>query len=84
MIELRNSVQELLDAQMQNATDAEISLLQRELNERYDDFTAQYGLISSSANRRAFQQDSSYCLLSSLEILDEEGKLERKADIFSK
>jgi N12 class adenine-specific DNA methylase len=81
---LRDSVQELLDAQMQNATDAEISLLQRELNERYDDFTAQYGLISSSANRRAFQQDSSYCLLSSLEILDEEGKLERKADIFTK
>ena len=84
MIELRNTVQKLLDVQMQNATDAEISLLQRELNERYDDFTAQYGLISSSANRRAFQQDSSYCLLSSLEILDEEGKLERKADIFSK
>lgn len=84
MIELRNTTQKLLDAQMNDSSDAEIELIQRTLNEQYDLFTAQYGLISSSANKRAFQQDSSYCLLSSLEILDEEGKLERKADIFSK
>ena len=50
----------------------------------YDSFTAQYGLISSNANRRAFNQDSSYCLLSSLEILDDKGELKRKADIFTK
>ena len=50
----------------------------------YDAFTAKYGLLSSTANRRAFSQDSSYCLLSSLELTDEEGNLLRKADIFTK
>jgi len=84
MIEIRNTVQRLLDIQMNNGSDAEIALVQRELNEQYDNFTAQYGIISSNANKRAFQQDSSYCLLSSLEVLDEEGNLERKADIFTK
>ena len=84
MIEIRNTVQKLLDVQMNNGSDAEVALIQRQLNEQYDDFTAQYGIISSNANKRAFQQDSSYCLLSSLEVLDEEGNLERKADIFSK
>ena len=84
MIEIRNTVQKLLDVQMNNGSDAEVELIQRQLNEQYDNFTAQYGIISSNANKRAFQQDSSYCLLSSLEVLDEEGNLERKADIFSK
>ena len=54
------------------------------MNQQYDRFSSRYGLISSTANRRAFSQDSSYCLLASLEYLDEEGKLKRKADIFSK
>ena len=84
MIAIRNTVQRLMDVQLSNSSDAEVALLQGELNEQYDRFTAQYGLISSNANKRAFQQDSSYCLLSSLEVLDEEGNLERKADIFSK
>ena len=84
MIEIRDTVQKLLDIQMANGSDAEVALLQRELTDQYDRFTAQYGIISSNANRRAFQQDSSYCLLASLEVLDEDGKLERKADIFSK
>ena len=84
MIEIRNTVQRLMDIQLNNGSDAEVALLQGHLNELYDRFTVQYGLISSNANRRAFQQDSSYCLLSSLEILDEEGNLERKADIFSR
>ena len=84
MIEIRNTVQKLLDTQLNDGSDAEVALLQRQLSEQYDSFTAQYGLISSSANKRAFQQDSSYSLLASLEVLDEEGNLERKADIFSK
>ena len=84
MIGIRNTVQKLLNTQMEDGSDAEVALLQRQLNEQYDSFTAQYGIISSSANKRAFQQDSSYCLLASLEVLDEEGNLERKADIFTK
>ena len=84
MIEIRNTVQKLLDIQLNDGSDAEVALLQQQLNEQYDAFAAQYGIISSSANKRAFQQDSSYCLLSSLEVLDEEGNMERKADIFSK
>ena len=84
MIELRNLTQELLQCQMEDGSDAEVAVLQQKLNTQYDRFTAQYGLISSNANRRAFSQDSSYCLLSSLELVDEEGKLKRKADIFTK
>lgn len=84
MIELRNLTQTLLQCQMEDGSDAEVAVLQKELNTQYDRFTAQYGLISSNANRRAFSQDSSYCLLSSLELVDEEGKLKRKADIFTK
>ena len=84
MIDLRNLTQELLNCQMEDGSDAEIAILQQKLNTQYDRFTAQYGLISSNANKRAFSQDSSYCLLSSLEIIDEEGKLKRKADIFTK
>ena len=84
MIELRNLTQVLLQCQMEDGSDAEVAVLQKELNTQYDRFTAQYGLISSNANRRAFSQDSSYCLLSSLELVDEEGNLKRKADIFTK
>ena len=84
MIELRNLTQELLQCQMEDGSDSEVALLQQKLNTQYDRFTSQYGLISSNANRRAFSQDSSYCLLASLELLDEEGNLKRKADIFTK
>ena len=84
LIELRNVTQELIQCQMEDGSDEEIALLQKKLNQQYDRFSSRYGLISSTANRRAFSQDSSYCLLASLEYLDEEGKLKRKADIFSK
>ncbi|MDC7291801.1 N-6 DNA methylase [Blautia schinkii] len=84
MIMLRDLTQELIRCQMEDGSDAEVSLLQQKLDQAYDHFTARYGLISTTANRRAFSQDSSYCLLSSLEILDEDGNLKRKADIFTK
>ena len=84
MVALRNTIQTLLDAQLRDTTDEQIAALQEKLNAQYDAFVEKHGLISSSANRRAFSQDSSYCLLSSLEILDEDGNLKRKADIFSK
>ncbi len=84
MVELREITQELIQCQMEDGSDTQIAILQQKLNQTYDMFTSHYGLISSSANRRAFSQDSSYCLLASLEYLDEEGKLERKADIFTK
>ena len=84
MIELRDITKKLIDSQMEDASEEEIKNLQKELNQTYDTFTAKYGLINSTANRRAFSQDSSYCLLASLEFLDEEGKLKRKADIFHK
>lgn len=84
MIEIRDIIYQLIDLQMNDGSMAEITGMQLQLNKVYDAFTAQYGLLSSNANRRAFSQDSSYCLLSSLEIVDEEGKLERKADIFTK
>lgn len=70
--------------QMDGADDTAIQNTQKRLNTLYDTFTAKYGLINSSANKRAFQQDSSYCLLCSLEVIDEDGKLERKADMFAK
>ncbi len=84
MIEIRNTTQELLSMQMEDCSDLELSTMQDKLNRQYDTFTAQYGLLSSSANRKAFSQDSSYCLLASLENVDEECNLQRKADIFSK
>ena len=84
MIALRDVTQKLLQCQMEDGTDAEVALLQQQLNQEYDRFTARYGLISSTANKRAFSQDSSYCLLCSLEIVDENGELKRKADIFTK
>ena len=84
MIELRDLTQELLQCQLEDVSDDKIHSLQEKLNQTYDRFTGRYGLISSNANKRAFSQDSSYCLLSSLEILDESGNLKRKADIFTK
>lgn len=84
MIVLRDLTQKLIQCQMEDGTDAEVTLLQQQLNQVYDRFTARYGLISSTANKRAFSQDSSYCLLCSLEIVDENGKLKQKADIFTK
>ena len=84
MIKLRDTTQELIRCQMEDGSDAEVETLQKKLNEQYDGFTKKYGLISSNANRKAFIQDSSYCLLAALEIVDEKGNLERKADIFTK
>ena len=84
MIALRETTQKLLDCQLHDGTDAEVELLQGKLKDQYKRFTAQYGLINSTANKRAFRQDSSYCLLASLEILDEEKNLKRLADIFTK
>lgn len=84
MIALRETTRKLLDCQLRDGSDAEVQLLQNELKQQYTAFKAQYGLINSTANKRAFRQDSSYCLLASLEILDEEKNLKRLADIFTK
>lgn len=84
MVELRNCVHRLMDAQLAEDSDIAIQALQAELNERYDTFTAKYGLINSRANAQAFRSDSSYYLLSSLEILNENGEMIRKADMFTK
>nr|MCR5234756.1 DEAD/DEAH box helicase family protein [Lachnospiraceae bacterium] len=84
MIGIRDCTQELISLQMEEHSDEEISAKQQELNERYDGFSEKYGLISSQTNKRAFNQDSSYCLLCSLEKLDDEGKFEGKADMFTK
>ena len=85
MVGLRDCVQELIDLQMDAATpDSEIREKQAELNRLYDEFSAKYGLINDRANRLAFADDSSYYLLCALEIVDEDGRLERKADMFTK
>ena len=85
MVELRNCVNELIDLQMdETTTDDEIADKQVELNSLYDKFTKKYGLINDKVNKTAFSDDSSYYLLCSLEILDEEKKLQRKADMFTK
>ena len=84
MIALRETTQKLLDCQLHDGTDAEVELLQGKLKDQYKRFTAQYGLINNTANKRAFRQDGSYCLLASLEILDEDKNLKRLADIFTK
>lgn len=84
MVELRNCVHELIDLQMEEFSEADIQEKKAELNRLYDAFTAEYGLINATANSRAFSADSSYFLLSSLEILDEDGNLSRKADMFTK
>ena len=84
LIEIRNSVRTLLDLQTEDYPDSDIKAEQERLNKLYDSFTKKYGLINSRANTMAFSQDSSYSLLSSLEILDDEGNLEHKADMFFK
>ena len=85
LVGLRDCVQELIDLQMDAAaSDAEIKGKQTELNRLYDSFSAKYGLINDRGNRLAFADDSSYYLLCALEVLDEDGKLERKADMFIK
>lgn len=84
MIELRDCVRTLLEYQTEDYPEAEIKDQQAKLNALYDDFTKKYGLINSRGNAIAFDQDSSYFLLCSLEVLDEDGGLKRKADLFTK
>ena len=84
MVKIRDVTNELIQCQMEEGSDEQITKLQGKLNEEYDTFTAKYDLLSSNANKRAFGQDSSYCLLTSLEFLDDKGELKRKADIFTK
>ena len=84
LIGLRDCVQELIRLQLADASDAEIQAQQSKLNELYDSFTGKYGLLNARPNAQAFATDSSYYLLCSLEIVNEQGTLERKADIFTK
>ena len=85
LVGLRECVQQLIDLQMDAATpDSAVQDKQAELNRLYDSFSAKYGLINDRANRLAFADDSSYYLLCALEVIDEDGKLERKADMFTK
>ncbi|GHU89243.1 hypothetical protein FACS1894202_06990 [Clostridia bacterium] len=84
MIQLRDCVHRLMELQLDDYPDYAITSQQMKLNMLYDKFTAEFGLINTTANSRAFNADSSYYLLSSLEILDEDGNLERKADMFTK
>ena len=84
MIELRECVRRLIEYQTEGYPDEDIESEQQKLNALYDSFTSKYGLISSRGNKLAFSEDSSYCLLCSLEVLDEQGNLKRKADMFSK
>ena len=84
MIAIRNSVRTLIELQTEDYPDSEIKAEQERLNRLYDTFSGKYGLINSRANTSAFSQDSSFSLLSALEIIGENGELERKADMFSK
>ena len=84
MIELRECVRRLIEYQTEGYPDEDIKAGQEKLNSLYDSFTRKYGLISSRGNKLAFSEDSSYCLLCSLEVLDEQGSLKRKADMFTK
>lgn len=84
MIGLRDVTRNLIELQLHGGTDEEIRTAQEKLGKAYDDYTAEYGLLNSTGNKRAFEQDSSYCLLCSLEVLDEDGNLERRADMFTK
>ena len=84
MIGLRDVTRNLIELQLYGGTDEEIRTAQEKLGKAYDAYTAEYGLLNSTGNKRAFEQDSSYCLLCSLEILEEDGNLERKADMFTK
>ena len=85
MVAIRDTVRELIAMQMEEfVTDEEIQKQQEKLNQVYDTYTVKYGVIGSNANKRAFSDDSSYCLLCSLEDLNEDGTLKRKADMFTK
>lgn len=84
MIRIRDSVRMLLEMQTEDYPDSEIKAEQEKLNQYYDEFTKKYGLINSRGNVSAFSQDSSYSLLSALEVPDDNGELERKADLFTK
>lgn len=84
MIAIRDCVRTLIEYQTEDYPDADIKAEQKKLNRLYDDFSKKYGLISARANNSAFNSDSSYCLLASLEVLDDEGNFLRKADMFSK
>ncbi len=84
MIAIRDSARKLIDLQLQNAVDDAVKAEQAKLNRLYDNFTQKYGLLNSLGNKLAFEQDSAYPLLCSLEVIDDEGKLERKADMFTK
>ena len=84
MIAVRDSVRNLIELQTEDYPDSEIKQAQEKLNTLYDSFTKKYGLINSRANTSAFSDDSSYALLSALEVINEDGELERKADIFYK
>ena len=84
MIGIRDTLRNLISAQQEEREDEEIQMLQKKLNQKYDAFTAKYGLLSARGNRMVFSDDSSYVLLSALEILNEDGSLKKKADIFTK
>ena len=84
MVQIRDCTQELIRLQMEECPDSGIKEKQAELNALYDNFTKSFGLISSTGNKRAFSQDASYCLLCSLEKLDDEGNFKGKADMFTK
>ena len=84
MIAIRNSVRTLIELQTEDYPDSEIKAEQERLNRLYDTFSGKYGLINSRANTSAFSQDSSFSLLSALEVIGEDGELEHKADMFSK
>jgi N12 class adenine-specific DNA methylase len=84
MVKIRDAVRELIELQTEDYPDDTIRESQQRLNEVYDHFTKKYGLLNSRANKSAFGDDSSYCLLSALEVINENGELERKADMFTK
>ena len=84
MIELRECTRRLIEYQTEGYPDEDIAAEQQKLNALYDSFTAKYGLVNSRGNKLAFAEDSSYCLLCSLEVLDEQGNLKRKADMFTR
>ena len=84
MIDIRDSVRRLIELQTEDYPDGDIKAEQAKLNRLYDEYTKKYGILNSRGNNLAFGEDASYCLLCSLEVLDEEGNFERKADMFTK
>jgi N12 class adenine-specific DNA methylase len=84
MIAIRDCVRTLIEYQTEDYPEADIKAEQDKLNDLYDTFSKKYGMINARANNSAFSSDSSYCLLSSLEVLNDEGEFVRKADMFSK